>query len=182
MAALDAIDDWPVPAAAAAVIGTSGVLASHGDTARTFALASLTKPLVARAAQIAVEEGVVDRDTAAGPPDSTVRHLLAHASGLAMDSDRVLAKAKPLGDTGAVALDQYVGFGDELEHEFAPLVGLEIGGHDAPVAHHGVFNNTSADTAPARGRAIDAHHVGTQIPQDHRGMWARPDAGQFDNT
>ena len=92
MAALDAIDDWPVPAAAAAVIGTSGVLASHGDTARTFALASLTKPLVARAAQIAVEEGVVDLDTAAGPPDSTVRHLLAHASGLAMDSDRVLAK------------------------------------------------------------------------------------------
>jgi CubicO group peptidase (beta-lactamase class C family) len=92
MAALDAIDDWPVPAAAAAVIGTSGVLASHGDTARTFALASLTKPLVARAAQIAVEEGVVDLDTAAGPPGSTVRHLLAHASGLAMDSDRVLAK------------------------------------------------------------------------------------------
>jgi CubicO group peptidase (beta-lactamase class C family) len=92
MAALDAIDDWPVPAAAAAVIGTSGVLASHGDTARTFALASLTKPLVARAAQIAVEEGVIDLDTAAGPPGSTVRHLLAHASGLAMDSDRVLAK------------------------------------------------------------------------------------------
>ena len=92
MAALDAIDGWPVPAAAAAVIGTSGVLASHGDTARTFALASLTKPLVARAAQIAVEEGVVDLDTAAGPPGSTLRHLLAHASGLAMDSDRVLAK------------------------------------------------------------------------------------------
>ena len=35
----------------------------------------MTKPLVARAAQIAIEEGVVDLDTAAGPPDSTVRHL-----------------------------------------------------------------------------------------------------------
>ncbi len=92
MAALDALDDWPVPAAAAAVIGPSGVLASHGDTQRQFALASVTKLLVARAAQIAVEEGAVDLDTAAGPPGSTVRHLLAHASGLAMHSEQALAK------------------------------------------------------------------------------------------
>jgi CubicO group peptidase (beta-lactamase class C family) len=92
MAALDAIEDWPVANAAAAVIGPSGVLASHGDTERVFELASVTKPLVARAAQVAVEEGVVDLDTPAGPPGSTVRHLLAHASGLAMHSDRILAK------------------------------------------------------------------------------------------
>ena len=31
---------------------------------------------------VAAEEGVVDLDAAAGPPGSTVRHLLAHASGL----------------------------------------------------------------------------------------------------
>ncbi|MGA8544507.1 MAG: serine hydrolase domain-containing protein [Mycobacterium sp.] len=92
MAALDALDDWPVTAAAAAVVGPSGVLASHGDTGRQFALASVTKLLVARAAQIAIEEGAVDLDTAAGPPGSTVRHLLAHASGLAMHSDGTLAK------------------------------------------------------------------------------------------
>jgi CubicO group peptidase (beta-lactamase class C family) len=92
MAALDALDDWPVPAAAAAVVGPSGVLASHGDTERQFALASVTKLLVARAAQIAIEEGAVDLDTAAGPPGSTVRHLLAHASGLAMHSAQTLAK------------------------------------------------------------------------------------------
>jgi CubicO group peptidase (beta-lactamase class C family) len=92
MAALDALDDWPVPAGAAAVIGPAGVLASHGDTERVFVLASVTKPLVARAVQVAVEEGVVDLDTAAGPPGSTVRHLLAHASGLAMHSNHVLAK------------------------------------------------------------------------------------------
>jgi len=95
MAALDALDllvDWPVANAAAAVIGPAGVLATHGDTERVFELASVTKPLVARAAQVAIEEGVVDLDTPAGPPGSTVRHLLAHASGLAMHSDRVLAK------------------------------------------------------------------------------------------
>ena len=92
MPALDALDDWPVPAAAAAVVGPSGVLASRGDTERQFALASVTKPLVARAAQIAIEEGAVDLETAAGPPGSTVRHLLAHASGLAMHSEQTLAK------------------------------------------------------------------------------------------
>jgi CubicO group peptidase (beta-lactamase class C family) len=89
---LEAIAGWPVTAAAAAVIGPSGVLASYGDTERVFELASVTKPLVARAAQIAIEEGVVELDTPAGPPGSTIRHLLAHASGLAMHSDRVLAK------------------------------------------------------------------------------------------
>ena len=92
MTALEALDDWPVSNAAAAVVGPGGVLASRGDTASEFALASVTKPLVARAAQIAVEEGVVDLDTPAGPPGSTIRHLLAHASGLAMLSGDVLAK------------------------------------------------------------------------------------------
>jgi CubicO group peptidase (beta-lactamase class C family) len=92
MPALDALDDWPVPTVAAAVVGPSGVLASHGDTKQQFVLASVTKPLVARAVQVAIEEGVVDLDAAAGPPGSTVRHLLAHASGLAMHSDQTLAK------------------------------------------------------------------------------------------
>jgi CubicO group peptidase (beta-lactamase class C family) len=92
MAALDALDDWPVETAAAAIVGPAGVLASHGDTRHEFALASVTKPLVARAAHVAVEEGAVDLDTAAGPPGATVRHLLAHASGLAMHSGQRLAK------------------------------------------------------------------------------------------
>ena len=92
MPALDALDDWPVPTVAAAVVGPSGVLASHGDTKQQFVLASVTKPLVARAVQVAIEEGAVDLDAAAGPPGSTVRHLLAHASGLAMHSDQTLAK------------------------------------------------------------------------------------------
>jgi CubicO group peptidase (beta-lactamase class C family) len=92
MSALDAIADWPVKSAAAAVVAPSGVVAQYGDTKQRFALASVTKPLVARAAQIAIEEGVVDLDTEAGPPGSTVRHLLAHASGYSMHSPEVLAK------------------------------------------------------------------------------------------
>lgn len=91
MAALDTLDDWPVGAAAAAVVGPGGLLASRGDTGRVFELASVTKPLAARAVQVAIEEGAVDLDTAAGPPGATIRHLLAHTSGLSMHSDQVLA-------------------------------------------------------------------------------------------
>ena len=89
---LDVIADWPVPAASAAVVGRSGVLAAYGDAAREYRLASVTKPLVARAAQVAVEEGVVDLDSPAGPPGATVRHLLSHASGYSMHSAQTLAE------------------------------------------------------------------------------------------
>jgi CubicO group peptidase (beta-lactamase class C family) len=91
VSALDAIADWPVPTAAAAVVGPSGVLSAHGDVDRPFVLASVTKPLVARAVQVAVEEGALEMDTPAGPPGATVRHLLAHASGYAMHSEQVMS-------------------------------------------------------------------------------------------
>ncbi|MDT5180459.1 MAG: hypothetical protein QOJ95_4657 [Mycobacterium sp.] len=92
MSALEAVADWSVPNVAAAVVGPSGILATFGDTGRRFGLASVTKPLVARAAQVAIEEGVVELDTPAGPPGSTVRHLLAHTSGLSMQSSDVIAE------------------------------------------------------------------------------------------
>ena len=40
---------------------------------------------------VAVEERSIELDAGAGPPGSTVRHLLAHASGLDFDTPRVLA-------------------------------------------------------------------------------------------
>jgi CubicO group peptidase (beta-lactamase class C family) len=92
MSALDGMADWPVKSAAAAVVAPSGVVAEYGDTRHRFALASVTKPLVARAAQIAIEEGVAELDTEAGPPGSTVRHLLAHAAGYSMNSAELMAK------------------------------------------------------------------------------------------
>ncbi|HPZ93555.1 MAG: class A beta-lactamase-related serine hydrolase [Mycobacterium sp.] len=91
MSALDLIADWPVANASAAVVGPSGTLADFGDGGRRYRLASVTKLLVARAAQVAVEEGAVELTTPAGPPGSTVRHLLAHASGLSMDGESVQA-------------------------------------------------------------------------------------------
>jgi CubicO group peptidase (beta-lactamase class C family) len=86
------IEEWPVPTAAAAVVRADGtVLGAHGPTSQRFALASVTKPLTAYAALVAYEEGAVDLDEAAGPEGSTVRHLLAHTSGLAFDEHRVTA-------------------------------------------------------------------------------------------
>ena len=88
--ALSLIDGWPVDNAAAAVIGADGsVAATRGDQDRSFRLASVTKPLSAFAALVAVEEGVFDLDDPAGPEGSTVRHLLAHTSGLDFSADTV---------------------------------------------------------------------------------------------
>jgi CubicO group peptidase (beta-lactamase class C family) len=84
-AVLRQIDDWPVPHVAVVVTGPVGVLAERGDINRVFRLASITKLLVAYACLIAHEEGVLDLDGPAGPAGSTVRHLLAHASGLGFD-------------------------------------------------------------------------------------------------
>lgn len=84
--------DWPVDHVGAAVVAADGtVLADAGDTDREFGLASVTKLLSAYAVLVAVEEGAVDWDDAAGPEGATVRHLIAHASGLAFDSDTVQA-------------------------------------------------------------------------------------------
>jgi CubicO group peptidase (beta-lactamase class C family) len=56
------------------------------------AWASVTKVLTSLATWIAVEEGTVSLDDEVGPPGSTLRHLLAHASGFSFDSEVVVAK------------------------------------------------------------------------------------------
>jgi CubicO group peptidase (beta-lactamase class C family) len=68
-----------------------GAVERAGDTSGRFPLASVTKPLTATAVLVAVEEGTTALDEPAGPPGSTVAHLLAHASGLAPDRAEALA-------------------------------------------------------------------------------------------
>jgi CubicO group peptidase (beta-lactamase class C family) len=92
MQSLAMIENWPVPTAAAAVVRADGTVAgSYGPTDRRFPLASVTKPLAAYAALVAYEEGAIELDEPAGPEGSTVRHLLAHTSGLAFDEHRAMA-------------------------------------------------------------------------------------------
>ncbi|WP_018180157.1 serine hydrolase domain-containing protein [Jongsikchunia kroppenstedtii] len=90
--ALQSIAEWPVDNAGAAIVSASGeTIAAFGDSGRVYELASVTKLLVAHAVLVAVEEGAVELDTPAGPPGSTVRHLLAHASGLDFTTDEIRA-------------------------------------------------------------------------------------------
>lgn len=84
-------DDWGAEHVAVAVIGPDGVLAVHGDPQRPYPWASVTKPLTALAVLVAADRGLLGLDEPAGPPGSTVRHLLAHASGLPFDGEAVLA-------------------------------------------------------------------------------------------
>ena len=83
MEALRQVEGWPAAHVAVAVTGRAEAL--HGDPGRVFGWASVTKLATAIAVLVAVEEGIVDLDESAGPPDSTVRHLLSHASGLPLD-------------------------------------------------------------------------------------------------
>jgi CubicO group peptidase (beta-lactamase class C family) len=80
--ALAVIDTWGARTAAAGVARAGGELAVRGPREVTLRWASVTKLLTGLAVLVAVEEGTVDLDEHAGPEGSTLRHLLAHASGL----------------------------------------------------------------------------------------------------
>jgi CubicO group peptidase (beta-lactamase class C family) len=84
--ALRQVDAWPAEHVAVAVAGASED--RHGDSERVFPWLSVTKLATAVAVLVACEEEIVDLDEAAGPPGSTLRHLLAHASGLAPDDPK----------------------------------------------------------------------------------------------
>jgi CubicO group peptidase (beta-lactamase class C family) len=89
--ALRQIDAWGAGHAAASVVRSEGMAARHGPEDHVFRWASVTKLASALATLVAVEEGVVDLDEPAGPEGSTVRHLLAHASGLPFDDGPPIA-------------------------------------------------------------------------------------------
>jgi CubicO group peptidase (beta-lactamase class C family) len=89
---LAAIDDWGAPHAAAAVVGPAGVMATHGEHGHRFRWASVSKLVTALSVLIAAERDLLDLDEPAGPSGATVRHLLAHASGLAFEGEAILAR------------------------------------------------------------------------------------------
>ena len=133
LAALPALAQFDFPVAMIAseltVDGRVRTLVEAGQIDEVFPFASVTKPIVAWSALVAVERGLLDLDAPAGAgtahsaagagtahsaagagtahnavgagtasgstramlPGATVRHLLAHASGIAFDSDAVLA-------------------------------------------------------------------------------------------
>ena len=142
MEALRQVESWPCAHAAVAVAGRLD--ASHGDPERVFAWASVTKLATAVAVLVAAEEGIVDLDEPAGPPGATLRHLLAHASGLA------LAERTPIAAPGTRRIYSNTGFelaaalvAERAEAPFAayfedvwgfPLAGSAAAGVEAPLS------------------------------------------------
>lgn len=110
MEALRQIDDWPADNAAAFVLRQGDEVGARGPRQLVFRWASVTKPVTALAALIAAEEGVIDLDEPAGPGGSTVRHLLAHASGLPFEP------GAPTGKPGQRRVYSNVGFETLAEH------------------------------------------------------------------
>jgi CubicO group peptidase (beta-lactamase class C family) len=88
--ALDLVAGWGV-GASVGVTDCSRTLAITDGAELVRRWASVTKLVTALAALVALEEGTVSLEQPAGPSGSTLRHLLSHASGLAPDSDAVLA-------------------------------------------------------------------------------------------
>lgn len=143
--ALAVVDDWPVDNVAAAVVGPDGVLAARGDDARVYRLASVTKPIVAVAALLAVEEEAISLDDPAGPEGSTVRHLLAHASGLDF-ADREKVRTVPgerriYSSAGFEVLADHIagatgiGFADYLSEAVLQPLGMESTVLDGSAGH-----------------------------------------------
>ena len=89
---LSQIDGWSADHRAAAVVGPAGLVAVHGDPAHVFRWASVTKLITAQTVLIGAERGLLSLDEAAGPPGATVRHLLAHTSGLPFEGRELLGQ------------------------------------------------------------------------------------------
>jgi CubicO group peptidase (beta-lactamase class C family) len=157
--ALHQIDAWDAPFAAAGVTRAGREVATRGDRTRSVRLASVSKPVTALATLVAAEEGVVDLDEPAGPPGATVRHLLAHASGLPFEG------ATPIAPPGRRRIYSNEGFrllGDHLAHAaempFAEYVRAAVveplGLSLDPSGHPGAGMHGSLDDVLALGREL----------------------------
>jgi len=108
--ALRQVGGWPATTVAVAVLRGDDEIGVQGDRERVFRWASVTKLVTALATLVAAEEGTIDLDEPAGPEGSTVRHLLAHASGLPFDA------GGPTGRPFARRVYSNVGFDTLAEH------------------------------------------------------------------
>jgi CubicO group peptidase (beta-lactamase class C family) len=118
--ALEQIRGWEAVNVAAGVVRAGETLGVEGEPEHVFRWASVTKLLTAVAVLVAAEEGVVDLEEPAGPPGSTVRHLLAHASGFPFDGPEPIARPgerRIYSNTGYEALGRLVEAKAEMPFE-----------------------------------------------------------------
>lgn len=158
MSALSLVAGWPGRAAAGWMGG--GRSESVGPVDEVFPWASVTKVVTALAVWIAVEEGTVALDDPAGPPGSTLAHLLSHASGLAVDTTDVLSppgRRRIYSNSGIEAAARFVADAAHMPFEvYAAEAVLD------PLA----MTATSVAGSPASGGSgplIDLLHLATEL-------------------
>lgn len=150
------VDGWEPETVAVGVTDADGTLATHGPVDHVLRFASLTKPLAAWAVLIAVRDGAVHLDEPAGPKadeGATVRHLLAHASGLPPEEGGVMTTApgtrRIYSNWGYDVLGELVAervghpFAEHLEHDVLAPLGM----HDTAL--------DGSPAADARGTVAD---------------------------
>ncbi|HLT15594.1 MAG TPA: serine hydrolase domain-containing protein [Acidimicrobiales bacterium] len=89
---LESLERWPGQHRGAGWVDRSGRWEAAGAVERPLRLASVTKVLTALGVLVATEEEVLALDEPAGPPGSTVRLLLCHASGLPFEGTTPIAE------------------------------------------------------------------------------------------
>jgi CubicO group peptidase (beta-lactamase class C family) len=157
---LEGIAGWPGDHRAAGWWRRDGQSEAAGDVDDVFALASVTKLLTATAVLVAVEEEIVDLDEPAGPPDSTVRLLLCHASGLPFEGDKPIAapgRRRVYGNTAFEVLGDLVAeragvaFADYLQEAVCVPLGM----------HSTVVHGSPAHSG--RSTVTDLMHLGREL-------------------
>ncbi|MFN0028658.1 MAG: serine hydrolase domain-containing protein [Acidimicrobiales bacterium] len=154
------VADWPGAPVAVGVTSASGLVACCGPVETGFELASVTKLLVAMACWVAAEEETLAFDQPAGPPGSTVAHLLAHASGL--DPDR----ARPIAPVGTRRIYSNAGY-EVLGETLAAAAHLDVATYlrEAVLEPLGCAQTALAGSAAhgARGSVMDLLRVGREL-------------------
>jgi CubicO group peptidase (beta-lactamase class C family) len=108
--------DWPVSQGGAAIIGPDGVEERWVDGTereRPWPVASVTKLLTAMATLAAIEAGHLELDQRVDEEGATVRHLLAHASGLPMS--RGQSRRRAVGERRIYSNEGYRVLGELVE-------------------------------------------------------------------
>jgi CubicO group peptidase (beta-lactamase class C family) len=153
MGPLDDIASWPVTRAAAGVTSPTSTVETYGDAEWQAPIASITKALVGYAALIAVEEGSLRLDQAAGPPGATVRHLLAHAAGYPFNGRHTLTLP------GRRRIYSNTGF-EVLGEVLAGATGMSVAEYlDAGVLQPLGMTRTALRGSPAHGARSTVHDL-----------------------
>lgn len=142
MSVVEQLGSWPVTNLSAAVVRDGAVVEAFGNQEKLYELASVTKLLTAYGVLVAVTEGAVELDSPCGPEGSTVRHLLAHASGYAFDAER---QQKPVGERRIYSSAGY----ECLARAIGDATGIDFPDYLA----EGVFDPLQMETAALTGSA-----------------------------